>query len=241
MWYNKVAPPEIASPDRLPPSRWVVLPASNGGHFLTWSPMQRVIAYVDGYNLYYGLRHKHWKRFYWLNIQKMVGYLLKSHQQLVETKYFTTIVEFPDDKKKRQLTFLEALGTLSDFKIFYGHFLSDPVECSRCGHVHIAHHEKMTDVNIAVEMLTDAFTDRFDVALLITADSDLVGLVQAIKRLFGKKYVTIAFPPARYSTDLARAAGRPLHISRGILVGSVFPDNVAKPDGFVVSRPAKWV
>ena len=31
--------------------------------------MQRVIAYVDGYNLYYGLRTKRWKWFYWLNIQ----------------------------------------------------------------------------------------------------------------------------------------------------------------------------
>jgi uncharacterized LabA/DUF88 family protein len=203
--------------------------------------MQRVIAYVDGYNLYYGLRHKHWRRFYWLNIQKMVSSLLKPYQHLTETKYFTTIVEVPDDKKKRQLAFLEALGTLSDFKIFYGHFLSDRVECSRCGHIHVAHHEKMTDVNIAVEMLTDAFTDRFDVALLITADSDLVGALRAIRRLFSNKYVMVAFPPARYSTELARAAGRPLHISRGILVKSVFPDNVEKPGGFVVSRPTKWV
>lgn len=29
--------------------------------------MERVIAYVDGYNLYYGLRAKGWKRYYWLN------------------------------------------------------------------------------------------------------------------------------------------------------------------------------
>lgn len=32
----------------------------------------------------------------------------------------------------------------------------------------------MTDVNIAVEMMRDAFQDRFDAALLISADSDLV-------------------------------------------------------------------
>ena len=34
--------------------------------------MERVIAYVDGYNLYYGLRERRWKRFYWLDIQAMV-------------------------------------------------------------------------------------------------------------------------------------------------------------------------
>jgi len=38
--------------------------------------MQRVIAYVDGYNLYHGLREKGWKWFYWLNIQAMVQNLL---------------------------------------------------------------------------------------------------------------------------------------------------------------------
>ena len=31
--------------------------------------MDRVIVYVDGFNLYYGLRSKGWKRFYWLDIQ----------------------------------------------------------------------------------------------------------------------------------------------------------------------------
>ncbi len=49
--------------------------------------MERVIAYVDGYNLYYGLREKGWKRFYWLNIQALVGHLLKPDQELV-TKVF---------------------------------------------------------------------------------------------------------------------------------------------------------
>ena len=55
--------------------------------------MERVIAYVDGYNLYYGLRQKGRKRLYWLNIQAMVKHLLKSDQMLVDTKYFTTVVK----------------------------------------------------------------------------------------------------------------------------------------------------
>ena len=50
--------------------------------------MERVIAYVDGYNLYYGLREKGWRRFYWLNIQAMAQHLLKPNQTLVTTKYF---------------------------------------------------------------------------------------------------------------------------------------------------------
>ena len=37
----------------------------------------------------------------------------------------------------------------------------------------------MTDV----KMLTDASADQFDVALRVSADSDLVGLIQAMRKL----------------------------------------------------------
>ena len=75
------------------------------------------LKYVDGYNLYYSLREKGWKRFYWLNIQAMVRHLLKPDQMLVTTKYFTTIIKRPEDKRRRKAAFLEALQTLNNFQI----------------------------------------------------------------------------------------------------------------------------
>jgi len=46
-------------------------------------------------------REKGWKRFYWLNLQRLAGQFLKPNQILIETKYFTTIVKRPDDKRRR--------------------------------------------------------------------------------------------------------------------------------------------
>jgi hypothetical protein len=40
---------------------------------------ERVIAYIDGFNLYFGLKSTGWKKFYWLNLQSMVQNLLKPH------------------------------------------------------------------------------------------------------------------------------------------------------------------
>jgi hypothetical protein len=80
--------------------------------------MERVIAYVDGHNLYYGLRSKGWKRFYWLNIQSLASQFLKPHQNLVMTKYFTTVIKQPEAKRRRQAAFLDALQTLSDYQIY---------------------------------------------------------------------------------------------------------------------------
>ena len=202
--------------------------------------MQRVIAYIDGFNLYYGLRANRWKRFYWLNLRQVVLHLLKSDQMLVETNYFTSLVTAPLDKNRRQAAFLEALGTLQDFSIHYGHYLADTVVCRQCGHTYTTHHEKMTDVNIATEILSGAFTDRFDVVLLFSADSDLVGPVQKVRQLFPEKRVIVVFPPARHSNALKNAANATLHLDRATLAQSVFPDQVVKPDGFVLHRPAEW-
>jgi len=202
--------------------------------------MDRVITYIDGYNLYHGLRAQGQKRFYWLNLQTLAQQFLRPNQVLAETKYFTTVVKTPEPKRRRQATFLEALETLTDFRIFYGQFLQDQITCRNCGHSYITHHEKMTDVNISVELMTDAFQDRFDLALLISADSDLVGPIQAVRRLFPKKRVIVAFPPHRSSHNLSRAANAVLHTGRNELAKSLLPDQVTKSNGITLQRPPQW-
>ena len=56
-------------------------------------------------------------------------------------------------------------------------------------------YEKGTDVQLAVDMLTHAFKNNYDVAILIAGDNDFAGAVQAVKdngkhvevALFGKE------------------------------------------------------
>lgn len=163
---------------------------------------KRVIAYVDGFNLYFGLKSKGWKDCYWLNIQLLIKNLLKPAQILMKTKYFTARVSSPSEKQKRQATFIEALGTLKNFQIFYGHYLTTPYKCRQCGATYSIIKEKMTDVNIAVEMLTDASKNIFDVAILISADSDLRPVLSRVKTLFPDKKLIVFFHPNRFSKAL---------------------------------------
>ena len=202
--------------------------------------MERVIAYVDGYNLYYGLRLKGWKRFYWLNIQSLVSQFLKPHQNLVMTKYFTTVIKQPEAKRRRQAAFLDALQTLSDYQIYYGQFLAETIICRQCGHTYTTYHEKMTDVNISVELMADASQDKFDTAFLVSADSDLAGLVTTVQKLFKPKRVVAVFPPGRASFALQKAVRGVLHIGHVELSKSLFPERVVRADGFTLRRPAEW-
>lgn len=228
-----VTPPGIVSPARCPPER-------AGVPFCGGISLQRVIAYIDGFNLYYGIKSKGWRRYYWLNLQGLVLGLLKPNQTLQKINYFTTIVNTPRDKNRRQAAFLDALSTIPDLCMYYGHYLSDMVVCHRCGHTHATYHEKMTDVNMAVEMLCDAYQDKYDVALLISADSDLVPPIRAIQSLFPLKRIIVVFPPARHSGALQAVADATLHITANLLSRSQFPDQVVTAEGVIIQRPSTW-
>lgn len=146
--------------------------------------MRRVVAYIDGFNLYFGLRDEGWKRYYWLNIQLLMQKLLEDDQVLVKTKYFTSRVTYPKSKERRQSTYIETLETLQDLKIYYGQYRLKPYECCKCKRENKVITEKMTDVNISVEMLVDAYQDKYDTALSVTGDSDLVPVIKAIRSYF---------------------------------------------------------
>lgn len=140
----------------------------------------------------------------------------------------------------RQNTYLEALGALDDFHIFYGKYQQTPRTCAACGAVDLVPSEKMTDVNIAVELLVDAYGNSFDDAILVSADSDLVAPVKAVKRLFPGKRLILAFPPARASKELRKVADAAFTIGRAKLAASQFPRAVKWKDGFILKRPQDW-
>lgn len=205
--------------------------------------MQRVMAYVDGFNLYFGLKEQGWKRYYWLNVELLARNLLQTDQQLVCTKYFTSLVSSTPqdpDKNRRQVAFLDALKMLPNFQIFYGHYLQHTQTCRKCNASWIVPDEKMTDVNIAVELMVDAFQDQFDTALVISADSDLTAPIEAVRRLFPAKRVVVFFPPGRSSKRLKKAAHENFQIWRSILAKSQFPDSVITPQGITIHKPEHW-
>ena len=201
---------------------------------------ERVISYIDGYNLYYGLREAFDRRYLWLDLEQLSKSMLKPNQQLTITKYFTAMVSEPPAIVKRQTTYIDALKTLNNFEIYYGYFQKNTKTCERCGYKTSVSIEKMTDVNIAVELMKDAFLNRFDKALLISADSDLVPVIDSIKALFPNKKIIIAFPPKRSSKHLRKCASGVIHVSRSIIEKSMLPNTITIDNGYILERPAFW-
>ncbi len=205
--------------------------------------MQRVLVYVDGFNLYYGLKSKGWRRYYWLDLVRLAEKLLRPGQRLVAVRYFTAkILHQADDpkKKRRQNTYLEALATLPNLHIHYGYYRANDRTCSQCGAIWQTYQEKLTDVNIAVKFLGDAQDDAFDTAIIISGDSDLSGLVSSFLERYPEKRVIVAFPPERNSSRLRQMATASFTIGRKNLSDSQLPDPVIKTDGYILNKPSKW-
>jgi uncharacterized LabA/DUF88 family protein len=203
--------------------------------------MTRVVAYVDGFNLYHGLKAGYGRRYHWLDLQALVRSLLRPGQELLEVQYFTARVRDNPDAELRQALYLQALMSHSlRVRLIEGRFQDKLRECLNCGARWMVYEEKETDVNIAIAMLTDAVRDRYDTALLVSADSDLRPVVAAVKHLRTGKRIIAAFPPRRRSRDLAQAVDGYVSVSHFKVRNAQLPPEIVTKGGLRLTRPAYW-
>lgn len=205
--------------------------------------MQRVIAYIDGFNLYFGLRQTGWRKYYWLDLPVLLTNLLKSDQSLVATHYFTARIKANGRNAadaKRQSDYIEALATRPSLTTHFGQYLQKTRQCKSCGATWPDYEEKMTDVNIAVQLLADAFDDAFDTAIIVSGDSDLTTPIQRVRERFPGKRIVVAFPPNRHSEQLKKTAHAYLTVGEDKLKRSQLPDPVLSASGYPLQRPAHW-
>lgn len=202
--------------------------------------MVKVITYIDGYNLYHSLISKGWKQYLWLDLTKFSQRLLRFNQELVMTKYFTSRTTGSKAKRQRQTKYIEALGTLNYLEISEGRFQDEPEKCPKCKQTYTIPKEKKTDVNIAADMICDAFNNKFEIAILVTADADLVPAIEAIRKHRQDKRIVIGFPPGLNCEELISVAHAFLRIGRNHFAQARLPLKVEREDGFILECPTEW-
>ena len=203
---------------------------------------QRVIVYVDGFNFYYGLKSKGWKKYYWLDMVSFAEKLIRPHQELVEVCYFSAKPTNSAEKARRQNAFFQANRLNPRFKLHLGKYLQKNMTCRFCNNVITSYEEKETDVRIATTMLADVYLERCDVTLLISADSDLVPPIERIREIKPTQKIIVYFPPGRFSSNLKQLSTNTQDLSKNEqrFKDSKLPEQVILPDGFVLNRPTNW-
>ena len=174
--------------------------------------MKKYIFYIDGFNLYYRLKHTKYK---WLNIKALVESLNFKDCEISKIRYFTAKVKSKEgdfDTRVRQNFYLRALKTIPEIEIHFGQFKKRTVKGKLLAAGNPLHkkiveiskfEEKGSDVNIATFMLTDCFQQKFDVPVLLSNDSDLTEPLKYIK-MTKKKPVGLISPAHSFVKQLER-------------------------------------
>ncbi len=225
--------------------------------------------YVDGYNLYHGCFSNkdkpEWRQFRWLDLARFSAAILENmgaNADCNRIRYFTSravsIKNDPDitpETITRQDIYWRALGTIANLTIHKGMFtahakqryLADPAghpSRPRFATPHrtvrvVLREEKGSDVNLAAYLLLDAFKDDYDVAVVVTNDSDLAEPIALVRRELGKK-VAIVNPRASYTAvGLRNTADEYYEVRRWMLEESQFPERLSDGNG-VISKPSTW-
>lgn len=219
----------------------------------------RTIVYVDGFNLYFRLLASR-PALKWLDIKKLAEVVLNPTNIIVGVKYYTARVSgrFDPLAPARQQLYFDALKTVPEISIHMGTFLSSkkfaelvkpPEFRPRMPSLPqpwpdvvkvVKVEEKGSDVNLASHLLFDAFKGNFDVAVVLSNDSDLVEPIRLVTKEIGKP-VGLLTPVPNPTSGLSQVASFVRRISVSDLGASQFPDPVIDSNGTSFNKPSSWV
>jgi NYN domain len=234
----------VAHPDH--PSRFGEGSEAASGRPVLFMARKKTIVYIDGFNLYPGCVRG--TRYRWLGLFKFAQACLPDNE-VVAVKYFTAIVNPGSNdsaKKDRQLGYLRALKTNSRISVFYGAFQSHEVTrplADGTGRVRVIDmKEKGSDVNLATELLCDAFAGAFETAAVVSNDSDLVAPIRAVIDRVGKPVGVInphTGSQSRPSVEMKRCCSFFRTVHKSALRDSQLPVVLEDAHG-TIHRPPNW-
>ena len=101
--------------------------------------------------------------------------------------------------------------------------------------------EKQTDVALAIMMLSDCYERRLERIVLVTADSDQVPAVRAVKARFPETIVFMVAPPKRLNNarELGEACDGRTELTAGRMRQHALPLDIRDGRGrLIAARPA---
>ena len=202
--------------------------------------MKRVVVFIDGFNVYHAINdNPDWHIYKWLNLSKLSQILVPKTERVEAILYFTALATWMPDKMARHRIYIKALE-LHGVQIIYGLFEVRDKHCPNCNTWYQSHEEKQTDVNIATQLYKLAVEDRYDKALIMSGDSDLIPAVKSVKSTFPTKDIVVAVPIGRRAEELKLECDSHMRIRLKHLRDSRFPEEIDIGDGQFLSCPAPY-
>ncbi len=203
------------------------------------------IVYIDGFSLYYRALRPN-PTYKWLDLSKLCQNLLPGHT-ITSIKYFTARIKAnanDPSQQARQAVCLRALATIPNLQIIFGKFQTfveyKPLaKGAGYGLVRVIDtEEKESDVNLASHLIHDGHMNRYDAAVVLSNDSDLLSPVNIVRNEIGKM-VGVISPAEHPCRSLISASSFFKKIHVGVMGISQFPDVLRDTHGSF-HKPIEW-
>tara|TARA_Y100000310_G_C20435977_1_gene693749 strand:+ start:178 stop:771 length:594 start_codon:yes stop_codon:yes gene_type:complete len=172
----------------------------------------RVCVYIDGANFYGGLRFINPRytdeKF---DFENYIKYLTKKYS-LIKIYYYNASLKQQLNKEpfRRQQILFSRLRKIKSCEV---------ILCKRKPRIGVGGEEyhiiKGDDVCLTLDMISDAYENLYDKAILISSDGDFTPLVERVRKL--KKEVDVCYFEDCVSDDLLRASNRNNLINKKIV------------------------
>ncbi|MGK7654441.1 NYN domain-containing protein [Roseovarius sp. B08] len=196
--------------------------------------------YIDGFNLYHGIKDLGKDHLKWINYWKLAQLLIPQvSEELVKVVYCTAY--YPDDeaKKERHRRFLNVQERCG-VTVKKGHYAHERRDCGHCGGHWWHPTEKQGDINVAINMIRDAGLGTFEHGYLLTSDSDQAATAKMIREELPDIKLTTVRPPSKnFSKHIMEFAHNKMSIKEGHLERCVLPARIPTRVG-AVQRPAEY-
>jgi uncharacterized LabA/DUF88 family protein len=190
--------------------------------------------YIDGFNVYNAILD-HCPQYLWLNYYRLAQNTILSADTLSGVTYFSAYADWEPAEKAKHQEYVFLLKN-AGVQVTLGRFKIKRRWCELHHHICVKHEEKQTDVNIAVAILSDAARNLFDRAIILSADTDLVPVVRAVREVDSHKEIGVMTPVGRESRELAAVASFRRHMTEALLAKSQFPA-ISTIGGHTIVRP----
>ena len=201
--------------------------------------MSRISFFVDGFNVYHAINNPRLYKYKWLNYRKLCECFLKPQDTIGEIYFFTAFVPWSTPKILRHQTLIRALRNVGITPVL-GAFRRINRTCQICKNDYITYEEKQTDVNIAIHVFRTAMENRYDEAIIISGDSDLIPSIHAVKESFTDKKIGVVIPIGGRAKELIQIADFHRKMKVKHLAMSQFSDSITLSNGKQLFRPKEW-
>lgn len=198
--------------------------------------MKRVIAYVDGFNFYKGIKYYRQQNPDKLHSNKIdlrnliANHLIHDGEYLESICWYSAIPNNDRDPEKQRLINshrqyklrLEDDGVL----IRLSGYRKRITECNYCGRR--SRRSQETDNRLSLEVLEDAVFDRMDRALIISSDSDFILILHSINRYRENREVDAVICPLIGRDKSAKAVIDKCRELFGTTEQRMYPNTVKK-------------